>query len=506
MSITRRDFVKAAASGAALSGVALAPGTALARALAGGGGRDPSSLMQPRQAAGTLTTAPEYLAIPSWVLDIDGNGTVNGDDRRAIEASLGAARGLEISPRPGYDFRADLLASGEVTAADLEAFDAHAMPGPATPRPVVICWHYGWYHPLRRVRERPTASYLGGDYNSDDPATEEQFNALKHEFGIGAELLSWIDEPGGEGFDPPLVNYARGYFSAASVGTRQFGWLYETAINLRVADRVTLGYRTGRRQRLVEHFQSMARMMLDESGALAANVLRIEGRPVIYMFASHLLGTGVGSLTGVALALGEARQAFIEEAGVAPYLIGDEALFLGDPDIDQARRFRAGFFDAIARYHHYDLDLVAAFAADGPVHLGGDYLDVILANEARTRAAFAGLRNRFTGNPLLVLPSSAAGFAKVGLPTLLASRDDYAKLLRAMLAITEEHLREDHGDRFGTPALPSAPVIVGSWNEEFEGHALFPARANEAMVRDRLGGFEWLAAIKEVYGWNKRTE
>jgi hypothetical protein len=24
------------------------------------------------------------------------------------------------------------------------------------------------------------------------------------------------------------------------------------------------------------------------------------------------------------------------------------------------------------------------------------------------------------------------------------------------------------------------------------------------MVRDRLGGFEWLAAIKEVYGWNKR--
>lgn len=82
--------------------------------------------------------------------------------------------------------------------------------------------------------------------------------------------------------------------------------------------------------------------------------------------------------------------------------------------------------------------------------MGGDYPEVILRNEVRSVEAFEGTMNRFTGVPLLVIASSAAGFAKRGLPTLYASRTEYARLLR-------------------------------------EG----------------LNGFEGLFAVKDVFGWNR---
>jgi hypothetical protein len=245
----------------------------------------------------------------------------------------------------------------------------------------------------------------------------------------------------------------------------------------------------------------MALRMVDPTtGELYANVLRFDGRPVVFVFASHLLGTTVVSILDVALALDEAREAFIAAAGVAPYLIGDEAPFVNEEQPTMGRRLRASFFDAVARYHHYEAPLVAAFAEDGPVHLGGDYLARIIEVERRAIDAFAGVRNRFTGRPLLVIPSSAAGFAKAGFPTLLASRSDYARLLRAMRQLAEEHLAQINAAHPGPPVHAVAPAIVGSWNEEFEGHALLPARRNEALVGGDYGGFEWLAAIKEVYG------
>ena len=449
------------------------------------------------------TRDPPAPTVPIWALDVDGNGTVNIDDRRAIEASLGAARGFSLRPNSGYDFRADLLGRGMVTSLDLEVFDSLARPGPIGPRPIVLCWHYGWYHPQRRVLEPTTTTYLGGDYNSDDPAFEDEFNALKTEFGITVDMLSWIDSPADDPFDPAVGNYERGYFRAPSLGSRKFGWLYETAINLRLSSRATLGSRSGRRQRLVDNFSSMAREMLDPaSGAIMPEVLLIDGRPVIYMFASHLLGTNLSSLVDVAISLGRARNAFLEVAGVPPYLIGDETLFIGDRELAAGRRLRSTFFDAVTRYHHYESGVVADFASSASVRMGGDYLDVVVRNEVRNVEAFEGTINRFTGLPLLVIPSSAAGFAKPGSPTLHASRDDYARLLREMLTVTEKHIARTHADRLGTPALPAPLVIVGSWNEEFEGHALFPSSFNSAMVGEGMNGFEWLFALKDAFGWN----
>jgi len=101
---------------------------------------------------------------------------------------------------------------------------------------------------------------------------------------------------------------------------------------------------------------------------------------------------------------------------------------------------------------------------------------------------------------VLVVPSSAAGFAKRGLPRLRASREQYAAWLRDAQALTDAHIASSHADRIGTAALPAPLVVVGSWNEEYEGHALMPAGSNAAMHRGDDGGFEWLHALRALYG------
>lgn len=486
-SFSRRRFLRDSSVGVA---VALIPGAGF------GASREAGS---PVAHAGNLRRVHQVTPAPPWVFDVDGNGAIDGRDRAVLAAHVCTERGFGIAPAPGYDPRADLLGRLRVMVDDLDIFDTEAMPGPTPPRPVVMCWHYGWYHPLRRAQEPTTATYLGGDYLSDDPSVEEQFHRLKREFGIDADLLSWIDPT--LGFEPTLDNFDAGYFGAPSASTRRFGWLYETAINLGSSQPMVLSDESGRPHRLVANFRAMAHRMVDQdTGAVRDNVLRFGGRPVVFMFASHLLGTNLQSMLDVVRALTAARRAFEEEAGVPPYLIGEETPFRAEQELGTGRSIRATLFDAVARYHHYEAEVVARFAADGPVHLGGDYLRAILDVERRSIAALAGIRNRFTGAPLLVIPSSAAGFAKAGLPSLLAGRDDYVRLLRAARALAEGHLATINAEHDGPPVHAAAPVIVGSWNEEFEGHALFPASRNQAVVAGEQGGFEWLSAIKEVYG------
>ena len=90
--------------------------------------------------------------------------------------------------------------------------------------------------------------------------------------------------------------------------------------------------------------------------------------------------------------------------------------------------------------------------------------------------------------------------AKRGLPGLLASRADYAALLEDALELTYAHLRARHADRLYSSALEAPLVLVGSWNEEFEGHALMPAARNEAVAGRRQHGYDWLLALKSVFG------
>ena len=54
----------------------------------------------------------------------------------------------------------------------------------------------------------------------------------------------------------------------------------------------------------------------------------------------------------------------------------------------------------------------------------------------------------------------------------------------------------------GTPELPAPVYVVGSWNEEFEGHAVFPSRFNESLSSMEQQGYDLAMAIKEAFGWN----
>ena len=89
--------------------------------------------------------------------------------------------------------------------------------------------HYGWYDRVRRPLLQQTVRYLVGDYLSNDPRVEEEFNRLKNEFGITVDALSWM---------PPRVrpsllpNYEAGYFGASNAATRHVALLYEGSLAL----------------------------------------------------------------------------------------------------------------------------------------------------------------------------------------------------------------------------------------------------------------------------------
>ena len=58
------------------------------------------------------------------------------------------------------------------------------------------------------------------------------------------------------------------------------------------------------------------------------------------------------------------------------------------------------------------------------------------------------------------------------------------------------------GARLGSALLPAAVYALGSWNEEFEGHSVFPSRFNVALNADEQRGFDVPMAIKQTFGRN----
>jgi len=252
--------------------------------------------------------------------------------------------------------------------------------------------------------------------------------------------------------------------------------------------------------KLLKDFRRMGQRLAESVGNDGPGLLRIDGRPLVYLFGSHTFGPGDRDLPAVGAALLRAREEFAEAFGAYPYLVGDESIFPGDPQVALDRRYRARFFDAVTRYHHYDERHVRALSNGSTVRLDATYRDRLVRLERRNMEGFADVSNRYTNDPVLVILSSAAGFAKRGLPALQASRDDYVALLEAMQGLTDEHLELRHRRR-PQSARPAAPLVfVGSWNEEFEGHALMPAAQNRALADRRQDGFDWLYAIKSRYG------
>ena len=64
------------------------------------------------------------------------------------------------------------------------------------------------------------------------------------------------------------------------------------------------------------------------------------------------------------------------------------------------------------------------------------------------------------------------------------------------------HLRKTWSRELGTSELPAPVYIVGSWNEEFEGHCVFPFEFNFSGPEVTQHGWDLALPIKEVFGWN----
>ena len=463
--------------------------------------------------AGALGTALRAqtsagVTLPAYVADVDGDGRLGAADIQLMRGALFTSRGFAIEPNTGFDYRADVFGRAGI---DQDAVDAVSRTigllgdgGLASdPRPITVAWHYGWYDRVRRPLLQQTVRYLGGDYLSNDPRVEEEFNRLKNEFGITVDAISWI---------PPRVtptilpNYRAGYFSASNAGTRYVALLYEGPLALPV-----IGGRTDFRSPqvhnlLVSDFEAMARTLLEARDRYATRVFQLAGRPVVFIFGSHSWGLNPNDdaeFERMAIVVGDARAAFNAVYGAFPYLVGDELIPLASTTTPSPDRVsRAVNFDAIYAYHAANLKSSAT-----PFSINEEYAALQRLRLVRATTAVRGLRNRFTDSRLLIIPSLAGGFAKHGLPILSTTRQAYANYVKLLTRFhAQTYLPQEWPGGVGTAAMPAPIYTVGSWNEEYEGHAVLPAQFNLALTDSRQGGFDFAMALKQVFGWNHYAE
>ena len=169
---------------------------------------------------------------------------------------------------------------------------------------------------------------------------------------------------------------------------------------------------------------------------------------------------------------------------------------------DRIRRTTS--FDAIYVYHHAsNLKPTRLSGVDATLFVTDRYMENQLAVLRKTYAAVSNLLNRHTAQRILVIPNLAPGFAKPGLPTLKINRSGYADFMKLIQRFHQrEYITPQWQTVLGTATLPSPVYIVGSWNEEFEGHSVFPSSLNESLSTTVQDGFDLPMAIKEAFGWN----
>ena len=442
--------------------------------------------------------------MPAYTADTTGDGVLSPADRQVVEAALFAQRGVQLMPNPEFDIRADVLGRGVVDADALEwvsraVAETSGQFGVYDRRPVTIAWHYGWYNRATRPPGLQTVGLLGGDYASWDHTVEGRFNRLKNEFGITVDALSWISPR--DNFDL-LRNYRSGYFQADQLETRYTALLYESTISLPMQG-ARIDFQSQAVQELiVQDFEDMA-MFFQEIRNSSARVFTLDERPVIFLFGSHTWGLFSRLLQqsdALDRILQLARERFARVYGSFPYLVGEEVLRSFETELDESRWRRMVNFDAIYTYHH------ATNMKKGPtveLPVGSWYIQNQVKALRKTISAVRWVANRYTRNPILIIPNLAPGFAKPGYPSLTMNRGSYLDLMRALQPVyVNEYLVPYWGSTLGTSLLPAPIYAVGSWNEEWEGHCVFPSRFNLALNSDDQHGFGIPMAIKQMFGWN----
>ena len=445
--------------------------------------------------------------LPPYVADVDGSGAIDASDREIVSTALYAQRGFGLTPRPGFDYRADVFGRAVVeplvvdsVTHTIQRYGESTMPTPR--RPITVAWHYGWYNTLDRAPGSQTVRFKGGNYLSADPEVETTFHDLKNEFGVTVDALSWIPR---RLATPNNRNYFRGFLQAPNVATRHICLLYEDTLVLPttggrisfLAPTVQSSFR--------DDFVAMARFLNDVRRVSPARIFTLDGRPVVFIFGTHTWGSlplDPREVDVMHRTIADARQGFAHVYGELPYLVGEEMQLSSIGQLSDDRRTRSHFFDAIYIYHH------AANIKSGSeqrLRISPLYVQNQINTLRTSYAAASEIRNHFTGRHLLVIPNLAPGFAKPGHPTLEIGRGEYADFMKLLKGLhMEEHILRQWSAELGQAALPASVYVVGSWNEEYEGHCLWPFDFNLSVPAESVAqhGFDICMALKEVFGWN----
>ncbi len=441
---------------------------------------------------------------PPYVTDLNGDGVIDDKDRAILERVLFAQRGYDISPAAGYDHRADLFGRGvidrDTVDTGLAALDFYAASDTTPLRPITVAWHYGWYNDLNRPPGWQTVRYKGGDYYSYDPDVEQTFHRLKNEIGVTVDALSWI--PVRHNKDNQS-NYRNAFLKAPNVDTRHVCLLYESTIALPfTGDRIDF-IKADVQKNFREDFREMARFFKEIRDETPARIFTLDNRPVLFIFGTHTWGrlpVLTGSFWAIDAMIYEAREIFKDIYGTPPYIVGEEMYLSATGQFADDRLRRTQNFDAIHVYHHASnlkRDMLAT------IQMSSSYIENQVRILHRTYDAVRYIRNRFTQRNIHVIPNLSPGFAKPSHPTLQLGRSGYADFMKLLIQIHENyHIQKTWWRELGTSQLPAPVYLVGSWNEEFEGHCVFPFEFNFSVPEVTQQGFDLAMPIKEVFGWN----
>ena len=441
--------------------------------------------------------------LPAHLADTTGDGVLSASDRQLVRRALFSRRGFDLRPHPDFDIRADVLGRGTIDRDVLDLVSRTVLERSGQlhaheARPITVAWHYGWYNNTKREPGLQTVSFLGGDYASWDSDVEGRFNELKNEFGITVDALSWMTPRDNLNL---LSNYRRGFFQANQIETRHVALLYESTISLPL-DRDRVDFLSPFVQSLiVQDFEQMA-MFLREVRATPARVFTLDRRPVVFLFGSHTWGRldSAAQSGAVDQTLQLVRESFARVYGAYPYLVGEEVLRSFDSPFTENRWRRMVNFDGVFSYHHAT-NMKSSPAQALPIDTW--YIEKQVSLLRQMIASIRWVANRYTGLPILLIPSLASGFAKPGFPSLSVNRRSYSELMGILGSIhMNEYVIPYWGSRLGSALLPAPVYTLGSWNEEFEGHSVFPSRFNLALNADEQRGFDIPMAIKQMFGWN----
>ena len=383
-----------------------------------------------------------------------------------------------------------------VTSGLAVSAQAGADMGPVPRHPLVGAYYYLW-NPQNlssgtlRAHLVPPQAPSPGLVDSRNPHTAARDIATAHRAGIDFFAVDWWPyDPGYSGRDYRQADATmRNFLSAPDLGQMRFAMFYETW---------NLGFDPVRESTPVT-FQMELHFDADMAHFAQAyfrnpSYLRIDGRPVVFLYLTR-------TLTGDVAGMVRGARAVLRARGFDPYFIGDEVYWRVTPETlspagpvltttPQVSRIEQ--FDAVTSYILYDGDREPAFA---PVADSSGYPGTSKLAEDQ-RFLLTAYRNATAGR-VPVVPDVAPGFNDRGfrLPTNHPAQPRQW-LPGAGPASTLDHFFRCVAIPELDPALPM--VMLTSWDDWNEDTGLEPIGGTSTRTDDSLSGHAYTQGY--VYG------